>query len=49
MFKRLPFGINSATEIFQRKMMDLFHEEPGVEVIVDDILIHGLDQSEHNA
>ena len=49
MFKRLPFGINSATEIFQRKMMDLFRDEPGVEVIVDDILIHGRDQSEHDA
>ena len=49
MFKRLRFGINSATEIFQRKMMDLFHDEPGVEVIVDDILVHGRDQSEHDA
>ena len=30
-------------------MLDLFREEPGVEVIVDDILIHGHDQSEHDA
>ena len=49
MLKRLPFRINSATEIFQQKIMDLFREEPGVELIVDDILIHGRDQFEYNA
>ena len=49
MFKRLPFGISSASEIFQRKMADLFGDEEGIEVIIDDILIHGKDRAEHDA
>ena len=48
MFKRLPFGINSASEIFQRKMSELFENEPGIEVIIDDILVHGKTTEEHN-
>ena len=40
-FKRLPFGITSAPEIFQRKMTELLGDLPGTEVIMDDILVHG--------
>ena len=36
-FRRLPFGINSAPEIFQRKMVELLTGLEGVEVIIDDI------------
>ena len=48
MFKRLPFGINSACEILQRKMSELFENEAGIEVIIDDILVHGKTAEEHN-
>lgn len=47
-FKRLPFGINLATDEYQKRMVALFGEQEGVEVIVDDILIHGRDQDEHD-
>ena len=39
-FKRLPFGISSAPEIFQRRMTELLGNIEGVQVIIDDILIH---------
>lgn len=46
-FKRLPFGISSAPEIFQREMSVLFRGQEGVEVYMDDILVHGRDEKEH--
>lgn len=39
-FKRLPFGITSAPEIFQRKMLETLEGLEGVEVFMDDILVH---------
>ena len=48
MFKRLPFGINPATDEYQKKMVELFGELEGVEVIIDDILVHGRDKAEHD-
>ena len=47
-FRRVPFGITSAPEIFQRKMTELLHGIEGVEVIIDDILIHGKTRKEHD-
>lgn len=47
-FRRVPFGITSAPEIFQRKMTDLLRGIEGVEVIIDDILIHGKTRNEHD-
>ena len=38
-FQRVPFGITSAPEIFQRKMAELLQGIGGVVVIMDDILI----------
>ena len=38
-FKRLPFGITSASEIFQRKMADILGDIPGVAIYQDDMLI----------
>lgn len=40
-FKRVPFGITSAPEIFQRKMTELLHGLPGVKAIMDDVLVYG--------
>jgi len=40
-YLRLPMGIKSAPEIYQRAMNDTFGDIEGVEIIMDDILIHG--------
>ncbi|XP_062607979.1 uncharacterized protein LOC134269786 [Saccostrea cucullata] len=47
-FKRVPFGITSASEIFQREMSTLLHGLEGTEVIMDDILIYGKTREEHD-
>lgn len=38
-FNRLPFGITSAPEIFQREMTELLKDIEGVVVYMDDILV----------
>ncbi len=48
-FKRLPFGISSAPEIFQRKMMETLQGLYGVEVFMDDILVYGDSMEQHDA
>ena len=48
-FKRMPFGISSASEIFQRRMSDMFGDMECVAVNQDDILIGGLDRVDHDA
>lgn len=48
-YLRMPFGINCAAEIFQRRMSALFENIEGVEVVVDDILIWGCSEMEHDA
>ncbi|XP_056444336.1 uncharacterized protein K02A2.6-like [Gadus chalcogrammus] len=47
-FKRLPFGITSTPEIFQRKMMETLQGLEGVEVFMDDILVYGTTQEQHD-
>ncbi|UYV83440.1 K02A2.6-like [Cordylochernes scorpioides] len=37
-FKRLPFGISSAPEVFQRKISNLLESQSGVNCHIDDIL-----------
>lgn len=44
-WKRMPFGIKSAPEIFQRKMHELIEGQNGVEVIADDFDLVGYDDS----
>lgn len=36
---RMPFGISSAPEIWQRKMNEAIEGLHGIEVIVDDFLV----------
>ena len=47
-YKRLPFGINSATEVFSRIMAEIFQPIEGVETSVDDIMIEADDKAEHD-
>ena len=47
-FSRLPFGINSASEIFQRTLSQVFDDLEGVICHMDDILIHATDQDKQN-
>lgn len=46
--KRLPFGISSAPEIFQREMQKIMVDLEGVVCQMDDVLVHGRNQSEHD-
>ena len=47
-FKRVPFGITSASEIYQRKMAEMLEGIDGVAVYQDDILVYGKNLHEHN-
>ena len=46
-YLRLPFGLNSANEIFQKKMIEKFEGIPGVVVMFDDILVVSETLEEH--
>lgn len=48
-FKRLPFGIVSAQDEFQRRIDEAYEGLPGVAAIVDDILVYGSTKEEHDA
>ena len=48
-FTRLPFRIKSAPEVFQNHMSELFADVEGVKVLVDDLLVWGKDDEEHDA
>ena len=47
-FKRMPFGIKSAQEVFQKRMSQLLGDLQGVETDIDDILVWGTNQEEHD-
>ena len=47
-FHRLPFGISSAPEHFQRQMTDALTGLTGVVCMMDDVLIHGTTREEHD-
>ena len=47
-YLRLPMGIKSSSDIYQRKMIEAFGHIDGVEVVVDDILVHGETLQQHN-
>ncbi len=46
-YSQLPFGISSASAIFQRVMETLFQDIPNVVVYLDDVLISGKTEEEH--
>lgn len=47
-FLRLPFGISSASEVFQKALNDILEIVPGTKVYVDDILVWGSSRQEHD-
>nr|XP_037274010.1 uncharacterized protein K02A2.6-like [Rhipicephalus microplus] len=47
-FLRLPFGISSASEVFQKTLTEMLEGLPGVRVYVDDVLIWGDSKEEHD-
>ena len=47
-FNKLPFGISSAPEIFQKMMNTTLEGIPGVLCHMDDILVYGKDDQEHD-
>ncbi|RXN35723.1 Retrovirus-related Pol poly from transposon [Labeo rohita] len=47
-FLRLPFGLISAQDEFQRKTDETYEGLNGVMAIVDDILIYGMTKAEHD-
>ena len=47
-FNKLPFGISSAPERFQRRMSELLTDIQGVLCQMDDVLIFGQNQAEHD-
>ena len=47
-FKRLPFGLVSSQDLFQKVMDDTLIGLPNVKPVADDIKIHGKDQLEHD-
>ena len=47
-YNKLPFGISSAPEHFQRRMNNILAGIPGIVCHVDDVLIFGENQKEHD-
>ena len=46
-YKRLLFGVNAASEIFQNAIATVLHDIPGVRNLSDDIIVFGSNQQEH--
>lgn len=47
-FKRLPFGVSSAPEVFQKCIAQRLEDLEGVVNVIDDILVWGADKEQHN-
>ncbi|PIK54404.1 hypothetical protein BSL78_08722 [Apostichopus japonicus] len=47
-FKRLPFGLNSAPEVFHRLVHEIFEGLQGVTTYIDDILVWENSKQEHD-
>jgi hypothetical protein len=47
-YKRLPFGLSCAPEMFHKRIVEVLSHIPGVIVYIDDILVWGRTQQEHD-
>ena len=48
-FNKLPFGICSAPEVFQKRMNRILEGLEGILYLIDDVLVFGKMEAEHNA
>lgn len=48
MFSRLPFGVSSAPEVFHKQFKQIFEGIPGQISYIDDLLVFGKNQKEHD-
>lgn len=48
-YQRLPFGISSGPELFQARVSKILEGQEGVTCMIDDILVHGSTQEEHDS
>ncbi len=48
-FNKPPFGISSAPELFQKRMSAILAGLDGIVCQMDDVLVHGSNQAEHDA
>jgi hypothetical protein len=48
-YLRLPMGISSAMDLFQKKVDEIYEGLEGVVAIVDDILVYGKTRAKHDA
>ena len=46
-FRKMPFGISAAPEFFPRQMTKILEGLEGVARMMDDILVYGRDEGEH--
>ena len=47
-FNKLPFGMSSAPEQFQKRMTVMLADLQGVRCLIDDVLVFGKNQEEHD-
>ena len=47
-FKRLPFGVHCASEVFDKHIVEIIDRLPGCAHIQDDILVWGKDKEDHD-
>ncbi|KAK2717685.1 hypothetical protein QYM36_006456 [Artemia franciscana] len=47
-WKRYPFGLVSAQDEFQRQMDEIFKGLEGIRILINDILVYGKSQEEHD-
>ncbi|XP_033106768.1 uncharacterized protein LOC117108748 [Anneissia japonica] len=48
-YKRLPFGLNMAPEAYHKRIHELFECIPGVNTMMNDIIVWGTTREEHDA
>jgi len=47
-FCRLPFGVSSAAEVFEKKVTETYSDIDGVHIIFDDMIIATVDEEDHD-
>ena len=47
-YRRLPYGITSASEVFHKTVQQTFDDIDGVKVYIDDLVIWGESKEQHN-